>query len=186
MNYKSQNDDVLLAYLRLGNEAAFREIYLRYWKKLFEIALRKVQSSKVAEELIQDIFLKLWASREDCKIDKLEYYLNASVKNGVINYFRASLTHEKFVDYADAQYLKHDSTTEQQIELNDLMATIEEKLESMPEKTRQIFRLNRLQSLPVKEISAKLNIPVRTVEYHLNQAVCSLKLHLKDYLSPSL
>lgn len=186
MNLKSQNDEVLLAYLRLGKEAAFREIYLKYWKRLYELAARKLQSSKAAEELIQDIFLRLWTSRKDAKIVKLEQYLTSSVKNGVINYCRTSSTHEKFLDYANNQFLKHDLSTEQQIELNDLMEVIEVSLGGMPDKTQQIFRLNRLQCLPVKEISKKLKIPIRTVEYHLNQAIAVLRIHLQDYLTPSL
>lgn len=168
----------------MGEEQAFHEIYIRYWKKLYDIAFRKIQSSKVAEELTQDIFLKLWEGRKSLKIEQLNLYLFASVRNAVINHYRTTFIHEKFVDYAAYQYNKSDSSTEHQIELNDLMATIQEQLNEMPEKTRHIFTLNRLQYQSVKEISLKLNVPERTVEYHISQAVKVLKTHLKDYLPP--
>lgn len=185
MNFKSLPDDILMLHLLIGEEKAFHEIYIRYWQKLHNIALRKIQSSKVAEEIIQEIFLKLWEGRKTHRIERLEYYLLASVRNAVINHYRTTLTHEKFIDYADYEYSKSDSSTEQQIDLNDLMATIDHQLNEMPEKTRQIFRLNRLQYQSVREISAQLNIPERTVEYHISQAVKLLKKHLKDFL-PSL
>ena len=184
MNFKSLPDDILLIHLRMDEERAFHEIYLRYWKKVYIIANRKLKSDKVAEEVTQDIFLKLWENRKTQQIKSLDFYLMASVRNAIINQIRTSLTHEKFVDYAEIQYNKVDSSTEQLIELNELIATIDQYLKVMPEKTREIFSLNRLQYHSVKEISAKLNIPERTVEYHITQALRTLKAQLKDYLPP--
>lgn len=166
----------------MGEEMAFREIYLRYWQKLYAIANSKTRSTKIAEEITQDVFLKLWESRRNLKIERLDYYLLASVRNAVINHYRTTQTHEKFIEYAQNQYAKSESSTEKQLDLNELISKINEHLNEMPEKTRQIFSLNRLQYYSVKEISAQLNIPERTVEYHIAQAIKILRTHLKEYL----
>ncbi|MFY7910009.1 MAG: RNA polymerase sigma factor [Emticicia sp.] len=182
MNFKSLPDDILLLHLRMGEEMAFHEIYLRYWQKLYGIANNKTRSTKIAEEITQDVFLKLWEGRRNLKIERLEYYLLASVKNAIINHYRTMHTHEKFIEYAQNEYAKSELSTEKQLDLNELISKINEHLNDMPYKTRLIFNLNRLQYYSVKEISAQLNIPERTVEYHIAQAIKILKTHLKEYL----
>lgn len=186
VNYKILPDDILLLHLRMDDEAAFREVYLRYWKKLYSIATRKIQSTVIAEELTQDIFLRLWESRKAQKIENLNYYLLASVRNAVINHFRKVFMHEKYFNYADYHFSKSTDSTDEQIALNDLIEIVEKQLNELPEKTRQIFKLNRLEYKSVKEISAQLSIPERTVEYHISQAVKFLRVFLKDYLLPSI
>ena len=100
-------------------------------------------------------------------IDNLGAYLHTSLKYAVINLFKARLTRERYVEHAQTvAYAGHD--TEEEIALNDLMGTVLRQLNDLPEKTRLIFQLNRLEYKSAKEISARLEIPERTVEYHIS------------------
>ncbi|MCX6214152.1 RNA polymerase sigma-70 factor [Spirosoma sp.] len=186
MNYKSLPDELLLLYLRTGDENAFREIYLRYWKKLFSIARHKIQALDAVEELVQDIFLRLWERRESLQIDQLDAYLFTAVRYACINHIKSTLVKEKHADYAYVHYNDASYATDEQLDLDELMDAVEQQLNDLPEKTRQIFRLNRLEYQSVKEISTSLKVPERTVEYHISQAIKSLRVYLRDYLLTGL
>ncbi len=177
---------MLLIYLRTGDEKAFREIYLRYWKKLYNTTLRRIQSPDVVEEIVQDIFLRLWERRNSLQVDCLEAYLFSSVRYAAINHIKSMLVQERYADYAYVHFAEGSSTTDEQMELDELMNAVEQQLNDLPEKTRCIFRMNRLEYQSVKEISSKLKVPERTVEYHLSQAIKSLRIYLRDYLLPSI
>ncbi|UFH57136.1 sigma-70 family RNA polymerase sigma factor [Spirosoma sp. KNUC1025] len=180
MDYKTSTDSTLLAYLKEGDEAAFQEIYFRHWRKLFIIAKTKLPSTESPEDFVQDLFVRLWEQRAFLLIDNLAAYLYTSLKHAIINRYKATLTQDKYVLYAqNLQASEH--STEEQIALSDLMASVEQHLNELPEKTRQIFRLNRLEYKSVREISAQLSIPERTIEYHINSALKILRPLLKDY-----
>lgn len=177
---------MLLIYLRTGDDKAFREIYQRYWKKMYSIAIRKIQSTDVVEEIVQDIFLRLWERRNSLQVDCLETYLFSSIRYAAINHIKSLLVQERYVDYANLHFNQASSTTDEQLALDDLMKAVEQQLNNLPEKTRQIFRMNRFEYQSIKEISTKLKVPERTVEYHLSQAIKSLRIYLRDYLLPSI
>ncbi|MBN8824555.1 MULTISPECIES: RNA polymerase sigma-70 factor [unclassified Spirosoma] len=182
MNYKSLPDEILLVYLRTGDELAFRAIYQRYWKKLYSIALRKVESVEIVEEIVQDIFLKLWERRDNLRVEHLEAYLFTAVRYAIINHIKATIIHEKYADYIVDLSSEAVNTTDEQLKLNELMSVVERQLNDLPDKTQQIFRLNRLEHHSIKEISSRLKVPERTVEYHLSQAIKTLRVYLRDYL----
>ncbi|GAB3941111.1 RNA polymerase sigma-70 factor [Spirosoma harenae] len=173
---------MLLLYLRTGDEEAFRVIYQRYWKKLYCIARRKIESAETVEEIVQDIFLKLWERRNTLRIEQLDAYLITAVRYAAINHIKSAMVHEKYAEYAIDSFSEIVYTTDEQLHLADLMNAVEQQLNDFPDKTRQIFRLNRLEHHSVKEISARLKMPERTVEYHLSQAIKSLRIYLRDFL----
>ncbi|QJW91603.1 RNA polymerase sigma-70 factor [Spirosoma taeanense] len=186
MNLKSLPDEILLIRLRTGDEAAFREIYQRYWKKLYSVARRKIESLDAVEELVQDIFLKLWERRHELRIERLDAYLFTAVRYATINHIKSNLIHEKYAEYAYTHLPEASSTTEEQMDLDELIEAVERQLNDLPEKTSQIFRLNRLEYQSVKEISSRMNVPERTVEYHLSQAIKALRIYLRDYILTGL
>ena len=74
------------------------------------------------------------------------------------------------------------TTVDESIAFNELSTAIEKSIEKLPEKTRRIFTLNRLEYKSVKEISEQLTIPERTVEYHITQGLKALRIHLKEFM----
>ncbi len=186
MNYKSLSDELLVIYLRTGDQNAFREIYQRYWKKLYNIARHKIQDLNAVEELVQDIFLRLWERRGSLRIEQLDAYLFTATRYLIINHYKATLVQEKYAGYAFNSFTEASFTTDNQLDVDELMQVVEQHLADLPEKTRQIFRLNRLEYQTVKEISSQLKVPERTVEYHISQAVKNLRHYLRDYLLAGL
>lgn len=185
MEYKILSDELLVKLLRVGEQDAFEEIYRRYWQKLLRSAQFKIRSKETIEEILQDLFISLWEKREKVLIENLEAYLNTSLRYLIINQIKKQILQEKFIEYS----LKKNELTDdvdESVAFNELSVAIEKAIEQLPEKTQQIFRLNRLEYKSVKEIAVLLETPERTVEYHITQALKALRIHLREFITLSV
>lgn len=184
MEYKILSDELLVKLLRVGEQDAFEEIYRRYWQKLLRSAQFKIRSKETIEEILQDLFISLWEKREKVLIENLEAYLHTSLKYLIINQIKKQILQERFVEYS----LKKNELTDdvdESVAFNELSVAIEKAIEQLPEKTQQIFRLNRLEYKSVKEIAVLLETPERTIEYHITQALKALRIHLREFIALS-
>ena len=92
------------------------------------------------------------------------------------------ITHEKYWYYYKHFLPEVTTITEEVVDYNDLNTAIEKAMQQLPEKSQQVFRLNRLQGLSIAEIAENLKMPRRTIEYHLTRSLRELRLHLKDFM----
>jgi len=182
MKFQTVPDKMLLHLLYEGDPNAFREIYQRFWKKMYLMALSKIGDSEIVESIVQDVFLKLWERRATSQVENLEAYLISAVKYACINHIKSGLVHEKYVSYAFAGYSDSFCSTDEQLNAEELMVNIEERLRQFPEKAQRVFRLSKLENKSTKEISTQMNMPQRTVEHHIQLVVKALRFYLKDYL----
>lgn len=169
------DDSQLLDRLGSHDTAAFEEIYRRYWKRLFDFALTKTRDADVAEEIVQDLFVTVWEKRDSLHIKNLQSYLFTAVRNRVIDHFKDKVFDE--LDAADSP-----SAPDYPLFLDELENAMQNAVGRLPEKTRRIFVLNRLEGNTIRQISSELNLPERTVEYHITQALRTLKTLLKDFI----
>ncbi|MDT3401619.1 RNA polymerase sigma-70 factor [Mucilaginibacter terrae] len=176
------NDNELAVMLRQGSNAAFEEIYRRYWDKLFNSAHKRLADFELCEEVVQDIFVKLWEKRELLSISTgLSNYLHTAVKYSVIDYYRKRLTQDAFISVQLASPLA-DTSTEDNVILNDLKRYLETLIGQLPDKCRSVYQLSRAEHKTNKEIAAILNISEKTVEGHLTKALQALRFGMADYL----
>jgi RNA polymerase sigma-70 factor (family 1) len=182
VNSTNHNDEELLAELLKGNKVAFEEIFNKYWFPLYRVAYSRTNSKQEAEEIVQDIFTALWKNHRALLITNLSHYLYASVRKRLISMIRSRLVQQKYWDYY-RQFLPGNSmNTAETVGFNELSNAIENALGKLPEKSQQIFRLNRLQGLSIPEIEKFLKIPRRTIEHHLTKSMRELRIHLKDFI----
>ncbi len=170
----------LILSLQAGDENAFTAVYKTYWYRMFLVAYRKLQQREVAEELIQDIFTRMWKERSRLNIVSLDYYLFSAVRYEVIDHIRTQGARSKYLDYYQAFSSFEDSNTENTIAFNELNKMIDESLSILPEKSQEIFRLSRLENWSVAKIALHFHLSEKAVEYHLTKATKSLRIHLKD------
>jgi RNA polymerase sigma-70 factor (family 1) len=182
VNSLHPSDEELLNRLLSNDQEAFKDIFLRYWYPLFKVANARINSREEAEEIVQDIFLALWRNRNALLIANLSAYLFSSVRKGVVSKIRSRFVHEKYRNYYLKFFPGYSMSTDETIEFDALGTAIENALLQLPEKSRQVFRLNRLQGLSIPEISEILKMPRRTIEHHLTQSLRQLRIHLKDYI----
>lgn len=176
------NDAELVLLLETGDERAFREIYDRYWHKLYRMAVGKVGSQENAKELIQDIFLDLWFRRNEVHIDELDRYLSSAVKYRVLNFIKKEIVKKKYELSVFAKSPETNRSTEDTLAFRELQQAIMTGIEQLPPKVQHIFRLNRIEHRSAFEISELLKIPERTVEYNITQALRLMREYLKDYM----
>lgn len=182
MQYSLLSDEELVVFLKADHADAVKEIYNRYWQEILLTYHRKLHDQELAEELTQNLFISLWEKRHTAEIKQLRFYLFGAVKYSIINYYKAQSIKEKHLDYYRLNKQELENVTEKQVLLHDLSAALEKGIELLPLKTKQVFRLSRMQHQSVKEISSGLNISEKTVEYHITRSVKVLRLYLKEYL----
>jgi RNA polymerase sigma-70 factor (ECF subfamily) len=177
------NEALLLADLRKGNVHAFEKIFKRHWESLYRSAKSKLHSHEEAEEVIQSIFSTLWEKREALLITNLPYYLNTALRNRILNMIRDKIPQEKYWDYYKVFLPNHQNTTEHIVSFDELNSAVELAVNHLPEKSRQVFRLSKLEGRSNAEIADLLKVSEKAIEYHLTKSIKKLRVHLKDFIT---
>lgn len=181
MSFALLTDDELLARIREHDEQAFKELYERYWYKMYVIAYRKLRRKEVAEELAQELFVLIWQKRETLRIINLRAFFGVSLRNLIIDYIRRNIREEHYLDQLRQFFPVSTLATIETVQLDELSEAVQNTLAKLPEKTRQIFILNRFEHLTIREIAQQLNLSEKTIEYHLARSTAFLRQHLRDF-----
>lgn len=171
----------LLKHLKQGDKQAYEKIYFAFSKALLYAAYKKTGDKLIAEELVQKIFISLWEKRFDLQIDNLQAYLFGALKLSVINHVRSLVMENKYMEYQALTYAEDHQDTSNLIDVQDLSAIIEKGINSLPEKTQEVFRLSRYQYQSTKDISTELNMSEKAVEYHITRSIKRIKEYIKNF-----
>ncbi|WP_335964812.1 RNA polymerase sigma-70 factor [Galbibacter sp. PAP.153] len=167
------------------NDSLFDHVFRLYYDKLLHIALGYLNCKEDAEEIVQNTFLKLWERRKQIdKIANLNNYLYTLTKNGCLDLVK----HQKIkIGYSrQHQTMQQEFINDQAASLlieNELKSKIDQSIELLPEKCRQVFVKSRVEGLKRNEIATILNISPRTVDNHIANALKHMKFHLRDFIS---
>jgi len=177
--YSSYHEERLLTLLKEGDEAAFTELYNRYWDKLLVVAIHRLAEIEEAREIVQDIFYRLWKRRETLQLDhSLNTYLSVAVKYEVLNRLAAKNRQKQFSTYIARHWQETAQETENYIRFNELQKELASLVNALPEKCRIVYQLSREKGYSQKEIATELSIAEKTVEAHLSVAIRKLKTGL--------
>lgn len=176
------NDTELVLAIARGDRAAFKTLYDRYQEEMYRLAVRKLHDRDIAEEVVQDIFVGLWENRGRLAIGQVRNYLLRSVRNHVLDHIRAQVVRQNYARQFAGSGEAYGNVTEEWMALHELNEAIQAGIAEMPDKTKEIFRLNRVDFLSADEISGILQLPKRTVEYHITVALRTMRKCLKDFL----
>ncbi len=157
-----------------NDEAAFTQLYLLFGKKLTQFALSLVRSKEIAEELVEDVFVKLWSQRRQItEIDNLRVYLYVAVKNRSLNALSQKareLVAAPF-DYLDTQVHDFAADPYEMLITAEMMERMRGAVESLPPRCKMIFKLIREDGLRYKEVAEILNISVNTIDVQMAIAI---------------
>jgi RNA polymerase sigma-70 factor (family 1) len=180
---KSFSDERLMEMLRNENREAFEALYDRYWFTLFSVAYQKIRSREDAQELVQDLFLRLWVRRHQLVIQTtLWTYLLSSLKKKIINYYRSHAIQHLHLNQYQRQQLRTHNPTESEVTVNELNQLIDDKVALLPEHCQKIFILSRYEDMTHHEIAKELQISTKTVANQINKALRILKQPLREYI----
>ncbi|WP_166647929.1 RNA polymerase sigma factor [Hymenobacter sp. UV11] len=180
--YNSWSDEALLTALLADDRDAFAELYERHWYRVFALAYRKLKVRETAEELVQDLFAMLWQKRREQAIENLEHYLASAINRRVISHLRSTQVRTAYADYCRWTQAEATRETENDLAAADLYEAFTKALLHLPEQSREVFRLSRLEHFSVHEISLHLNLSAKAVEYHLTKSMRLLRSHLRDFV----
>ena len=181
LNYCTLDNEQLVQGFQSGDMRAFKEIYNRYWLKLYSLAYTQTGIKEEAEDLIHNLFESLWKKRSELAIRNLTTYLITSVKYLSIAYIRSQINIRKYNEYLIFQEIEKTTNTEDIINYSDLQMAVEKAMKTLPEKTLEVFRMSRFENKSVKDIAQYLNLSEKAVEYHITKSLKVMKEHLRAY-----
>ena len=180
----------LKSSIKKGDKTAFRQIYRKYYPGLCVIAHRYIRDHGIAEEIVQDVFLKLWEGRKTIEITgELHNYLYSAVRNGSVNYIRRLLIERKYSESRTGQIrdtLNNINISQEDgssiLIANEMEKKINEAVESLPDRCREIFLMHRNEGLRYSQIAEKLKLSPNTVQRQISIALEKLREKLAPYL----
>ena len=161
--------DLQYRIARLDDQQAYRELYTSLYSYLFGFAKTIVQSRESAEEVVSDVFIKLWERRKELeKIENLKVYLYVATRNIAFNYLdKQKRNSTNSIDDVEAEFTSIDFDPEQLLITADMLALIQKAIDQLPPKCKIIFKLAKEDGLKYREVAEVLNISVKTVENQL-------------------
>ena len=175
---QSQTDVALVRRLRAGDGDAFERLFRLHCQPLISFVRRYVRDPSVAEGLVQDVFLAVWARRSELDPTRnIKTYLYTAAKNQALKYFRHSEVERRSTEALAAE-LPRPKTVEDERREKEIAASVYQAIEALPEKCRIIFTMNRYDRLTYAEIAEIQEISVKTVETQMGRALKSLRERL--------
>jgi RNA polymerase sigma-70 factor (ECF subfamily) len=167
--------------LQRDGMAAFEALYKKYWYQLYCVAYKYTTSAPDSEELVQNLFEKIWRNRANLQVKNWGAFLTVSLRNMVIDFLRQQAVKDKFLQ--NYQITAATPAPDNEPDQEQLLVLIENHLHELPEKTQTIFKLSRYEHKSVKEIAGHMQLTEKAVEYHITRSLKLLRRHFRDYLN---
>ena len=185
--------DELFDQVRTGDQKAFELLFSIYFARLNDFAKNVVRDDFISQDIVQEVFVKVWESRSSIESVNLEAFLFRLVRNRCIDYIK----HLKVVNNR-MQKIHISSKYEELYRIDfignepyvmieeELKIKIEKTIQGLPDRCREVFILSRMDGLKNKEIAEQLNINIKNVERHLNRAMQSFRKNFTEQLPVAL
>ncbi len=172
----------LLAAIAEGDEVAFKRLYEAYREKLFAYMLKVTKSPKIAEEIVLDVFLKLWTGRELLKdIKELDAFLYKVAYNKAIDFFRIAARERKLQKLIGEQMeTGREREADYHLLDNECQLVLKKSIEQLSPQRRLIFNLSRIEGLSHEEIAQQLQLSRNTVRNTIAETLKSIRHYLRQ------
>ncbi len=177
--YGNFSDDELSELVIQGDRKAYTEIYDRYKGVLHLHAYKKLGDFEAAKDVVQELFVVFWEKKANIHVaTNLSGYLYTTLRNRIFNIIAHKEVESKYLNSIADFFKKGTSITDHLLREKELRTIIENEIENLPPKMREVFKLSRKENLSHKEISEILNISEATVKNHIKAALKTLKVKL--------
>lgn len=165
-----------IAALRSGDVSAFESVFVTFGPKLYAFALHLTKQREEAEEIVQEVFLKVWEQRQQLDLEQnFDGYLFSIARNIAYNKARRKVYEFAFAQYAATTAVAAVCYTEEAMAYQDLEKLLEDTYTALPPVRRQVFLLSRVEGKSNSEIARALNTSISNVENHLHKALKFIK-----------
>jgi RNA polymerase sigma-70 factor (family 1) len=170
-------EEAIWKNIQQKDEATFERFYKEHYKRFFLMSCKYLKDPTLAEEIVNDVFLKIWEDGEKMKIESsLISYLYKAVINRSLNLLNKNKKESAFS--ADMSVIPEESYELRQIEENELMVKIYAAIDQLPDQCKRVFEMSRFEELKQQEIADKLGISIKTVKNHITIALKQLSIAL--------
>lgn len=172
----------LLTKLSQGDQMAFVEIYNKYRSRMYAYASNLCKSEETAEEIVQEVFIRLWQKREQINVElNFDAYIKKITLNHVLNYLKKA-AREKTLQQEIFSYIETiRNTTEENILERELVKTYDEAISKLPPQKKIIYQLSRTEEMTHDQIAEKLNISKNTVKNHMVEATRFIRHYVSQH-----
>ena len=173
------NEKHLISRLKKGDRNALGQLFEHYYPIVLSFVNSMLRNKTVAEDLIQNVFMRIWANRENLDENKrLKNYLQVALRNEIYYYLRSEM--KKRHEDIHPEIMDLSTNIDASISAKELEKNISETIAAMPERRREIFEMSREKKLSNAEIAQRLDISTRTVEKHIENALADLRRNLPN------
>lgn len=162
----------------------FEVLFRSHYSDLCAYANVYLKDLEAAEELVQEVFYKLWSKRDSIEItSSMQSYLFRAVRNSSLNLIKHINIREAYKAHNEREISNSEMEHFDEVEASELEQKISKAIEELPTERRKIFVLSRYEGLKYGEIAEKLGISPKTVENQMGKALKHMREHLKEYLT---
>jgi len=168
--------------MKKGDLKAFDIIFKKYSRRLYVFVFRYVKQEADAEEIVQEVFIKIWKSRDKINVyTSFESFLFTIAHNATVNLLKKRAIEQKYVEHVKSiQYIEESYELTDEIHYKELKQKFQGVFNELSPRQKEIFQLSREDGLSNKEIAEKLGISVQTVKNHLVTTLSFLKSKLNN------
>lgn len=179
---QGKEDQILLTKLKKGNRLAFNTLYKKYFAVLYGFTLKLTNNQTDAEEVVQEVFIKLWEIKRTLDNKKnFKSLLFTIAKNKIYNRSRQRVYEHAYQNYLQQQNNFTEFTIDREVSYLETKSFIDKGIELLPSRRKEIFILSRMQGMSNKEIAMKMNTSTSNIENHINKALKSLKKYMINH-----
>ena len=177
---KAYDEKALLLQVAQGDEEAFGILFHQYRHKIFYFSWRFLQSESKAEDVLQEIFLKVWTSREQLQdVRHFKAWLTTITRNHLYNALRRLATEDAFItELTRKTGWEEDNTTLNDLSFNELERALQKAVSNLTPQQQKVFELSRMQGLKHEQIAERLEISRDTVKKHMTDALRHIRLQM--------
>jgi RNA polymerase sigma-70 factor (family 1) len=178
------SDSTVISLLKQGGEKAFEWLFKAHFKSLHAYAYTFLKDDEMAEEIVQNVFCRIWEKREQLKTDgSLKAYLYRAVHNESLNYLKHQKVKASFgVYYAGQLQQDEEEQASKKVLTAELQQRIDTAMSELPQQCRTIFQLSRFEQLKYQQIADHMGLSIKTVENQMGKALRVMRQKLAEFL----
>lgn len=178
---QTNDEKLLLSKISAGDELAFRVLFDLYRSRIYTYALKIAKSVPHAEEILHDVFLKIWLHKNVQEIENLEQYLKTITRNLALNMLRRQQLEVSANLQMGADWEEGHIDTENNIALNDSARVLSQAVAQLTPQQKIVYQLCKQEGLKYAQVAEQLSISPLTVKTHMQQILRTLRAYLKRY-----
>lgn len=178
------SDSTVIALLKEGSEKVFEWVFKTHFKSLHAYAYAFLKDDELAEEVVQNIFCRVWEKREQLKTDgSIKAYLYRAVHNESLNYIKHQKVKANFETYYSGQMEEQNEHASDKVMTGELESRIRQAMLELPQQCRIIFQMSRFEALKYQQIADQMGLSVKTIENQMGKALKLMRLKLAEFLT---